>query len=166
MRDEMLLIRTHESMRLDTLTRFLHKANKNTFANPMAKKAASTRLNSQDYHFEEGNLAYHDTYFGDRDFIGEEIVYQDQQPFWGMNYFGSILADEVTSKELAAFLEKSIMQEYDDVIPVRGPREFSENGWTYRLSVDGGLSHFSGQEEILREGTVIYRLFLRGGLLR
>ena len=151
---------------METLASFLNKANKNTFANPNAKKVASTRLNSHDYHFEDGNWTYHDTYFGSRDFIGEEIVYQDQRPMWGMNYFGFILADDVTDKELGAFLEKSIMQEYDDIIPVRGPREFSENDWTYRLSVDGDISRFSGQEEILRDEKVVYRLFLRGGYLR
>jgi len=153
-------------MTIDAFTHFLHKANKNTFANANAKKASPTRLNSQDYHFEEGNLIYHDAYFGSRDFIGEEIVYEDQSPFWGMNYFGYITAEDVTDKELGAFLEKSIMQKYDDIIPVRGPREFSENNWTYRLSVDGDLSRFSGQEEILRDGKVVYTLSLRGGCLR
>lgn len=151
---------------MDALIRFLHKANKNTFANPNAKKVASMRPQSQDYHFEDGDFIYHDTYFGSRDFIGEEIIYQNQKPLWGMNYFGFILDDDVTDKELGAFLEKSIMQEYDDIIPVRGPREFSENNWTYKFSVDGNLARFSGQEEISRDGRVVYKLFVRGGLLR
>lgn len=151
---------------LDILKIFLHKANKNTFANSNAKKSASTRLNSSDYHFEEGNLIYHDTYFGDRDFIGEEIVYKDQKPVWGMNYYGYIFVEDVTNKELSAFLEKSIMQEYDDIIPIRGPKEFSENNWMYKIDIEGDLSRFSGKEEILRDGKVVYRLFCFGGLLQ
>lgn len=150
---------------IENLTHFLHKANKNTFANAAAKKTASTRPSSQDYHFEDGDFVYHDTYFGSRDFIGEEIVYQNQKPIWGMNYCGTILKEDITDKELGAFLEKSIMQEYDDIIPVRGPREFSDGGWTYRLSVDGDLARFFGQEEILYEGKVVYKLSLHGGLL-
>lgn len=151
---------------MEALTKFLHKANKNTFANANAKKTASARPGSSDYHFEEGDFAYHDTYFGSRDFIGEEIVYQNQKPIWGMNYCGTILREDVTDKELGAFLEKSIMQEYSDIIPVRGPREFSENNWTYRLSIDGDLTRFSGQEEILRDDEVVYRLVLHGGTLK
>lgn len=153
-------------MDLNELSRFLHEANKSTFANKDAKKAVSTRLNSADYHFEKENLIYHDTYFGDRDFIGEEIVYQNQLPVWGMNYYGSTLSVEVPQKELVAFLEKALMREYNDVIPVRGPRELTENGWTYKLSVDGDLARFSGVEEISQNGQVVYRLFLRGGLIR
>ncbi|MBI4599350.1 XRE family transcriptional regulator [Candidatus Uhrbacteria bacterium] len=138
---------------------------KNTFANASVEKAPSTRPHSSDYHFEEDNLIYHDTYFGNRDFIGEEIVYQDQNPVWGMNYYGYILAGGVTNKELSTFLERSIMQEYDDVIPVRGPKEFHENNWTYKLTVDGDISRFSGKEEISRNGEVVYRLFLFGGFI-
>ncbi len=40
----------------------------------------SSRLKSEDYHFEQGNLIYHDTYFGGKDFIGGEIVYKDEMP--------------------------------------------------------------------------------------
>lgn len=76
-----------------------------------------------------------------------------------MNYYGTILKEDVTNKELSTFLEKCIMQEYDDIILVRGPREFSENNWTYKLAVDGDLSRFTGTEEILRDGEVVYRLF-------
>lgn len=157
---------TEPIINIENLTLFLHKANKNTFANANAKKVSSTHPSSCDYHFEEGNFTYHDTYFGSRDFIGEEIVYQDQKPIWGMNYCGSIITDNATDKELNSFLETSIMQEYNDIIPVRGPREFSENNWTYKLTVDGELSRFTGIEEIFHDGKVVYRLFLHGGFLQ
>ena len=62
------------------LADFLSEANKNTYANKDAPKVAPSRLESEDYHFEKGNLIYHDTYFGGRDFIGEEIVYKNQKP--------------------------------------------------------------------------------------
>lgn len=156
----------YQGLPLDVLAQFLNEANKYTYANADVKKAASTRLNSEDYHFEKGNLIYHDTYFGSRDFVGEEMIYQDQKPKWGMNYYGFILDDNLTEKELASFLRKSLMQEYSGVIPVRGPQEFSENNWTYKLSVDGDLARFTGQEEILRDGKVVYRLFLHGGFIQ
>ncbi|MDO8523422.1 MAG: DUF5680 domain-containing protein [bacterium] len=156
----------NNSIDLNNLAQFLDEANKNTFANKNAEKAAPTRLGSSDYHFEKGNLTYHDTYFGDRDFIGEEIVYRDQEPIWGMNYFGFMLSDNVSAKEVGSFLEESIMQRYDNVIPVRGPLNFFKDKWVYKLSINGGLDRFSGQEEISYNHQLVYSLFLRGGLLR
>ena len=64
---------------------FLEQANKSTYANKDAPKASSSRLKSEDYHFEKDGLIYHDTYFGSRDFMGEEVVYKNTEPVWGLN---------------------------------------------------------------------------------
>ncbi|MBU1178914.1 XRE family transcriptional regulator [Patescibacteria group bacterium] len=145
---------------------FLNEANKSTYANKDAPKVVSSRLESEDYHFEKGNLVYHDTYFGKRDFIGEEIIYKNQQPVWGANYFGFIFDDNVSEKDVYAFLRQALMQEYNDVIPVRGPARFSEGAWSYQFSVSGGLENFSGQEEILLNGKIIYRCLIHGGFVQ
>jgi len=154
------------SIEMDVLARFLHTANKRTYANKDLPQVQSSRLKSQDYEFEQDQFTYRDTFFGDRDFIGEEIVYKRDRPVWGANYFWFILAKEIREAEVYDFLREALMQDYDDVIPVRGPREFSDGDWRYRFSVDGDLSNFSGQEEILLRERTIYRLFLHGGLIR
>lgn len=41
---------------------FLKKAKFNTYASNTAIKVASTRLNSKDYEYSEGEWIYHDTY--------------------------------------------------------------------------------------------------------
>lgn len=64
------------------LADFLREANLNTYANIGVKKATSLRPGSSDYHFEKGDLVYHDTYFGSTKFIGEEIVYKKGKPAW------------------------------------------------------------------------------------
>ena len=153
-------------MDTETLAQFLRDANKATYANASAKKTASTRLESEDYHFEQGDLMYHDTYFGGRDFIGGEVVYEAQKPKWGMNYYGFVLEDALPEKEVYDFLRKALMKDVTGILPVRGPKQFSENGWMYTLSLDGDLSRFFGQEEISRSGTVVYRCFLHGGFIR
>ncbi len=135
-------------MNIDTLAKFLNEANKATYANKSAPKVVSSRLKSEDYHFEKNGLIYHDTYFGGRDFIGEEIVYENDKPMWGANYFGFVLDEKVSEKDIYDFLRKALMQEYDDVIPVRGPSNFSADDKQYRFSTDGDLSNFSGKEEI------------------
>ncbi len=148
------------------LAEFLSEANKNTYANKDASQADSSRLKSNDYHFEKDGLIYHDTYFGARDFIGEEIVYEDKKPVWGANYFGFILDDSVQERRVYKFLRQALMQEYDDIIPVRGPKEFSDGKRTYRFSVKGDLSNFSGQEEIILDGKDVYRCYIHGGFIR
>ena len=148
------------------LTKFLNEANKATYANKDAPKVTSLRLKSEDYHFEKDNLVYHDTYFGGRDFIGEEIVYKSQEPVWGANYFGFVLDKAVSKKDVYDFLRKALLQEYGDVIPVRGPESFSIDDKRYTFIVEGGLENFSGKEEISFEGRVIYRCLIHGGYIR
>lgn len=150
----------------DELAEFLGEANKNTYANANAPKVASTRLESEDYHFEKGDLMYHDTYFGGRDFIGEEIVYKNKKPVWGANYFGFVLDESVGENDVYDFLRKALMEEYDDIIPVRGPARFSEGKWAYSFSVEGDLKNFVGKEEISLNNELAYRCFVHGGLIQ
>ena len=153
-------------MNTDKLAQFLNAVNKATYANKSAPKVASSRIKSEDYHFEKDNLIYHDTYFGGRDFIGEEIVYENEKPVWGANYFGFVLDENISEKDVYDFLRRAFMQEYDDVIPVRGPAKFSDGGWTYQFTTSGGLENFAGQEEILLDEKVVYRCLIHGGSIR
>jgi hypothetical protein len=148
------------------LADFLNEANKSTYANENAPRSASTRLESEDYHFEKGDLIYHDTYFGGRDFIGEEIVYKNKKPLWGANYFGFVLDENIREKDVYDFLRKALIQEYDNVIPVRGPASFSEDKWDYTFSADGELENFAAKEEILFNGVIVYRCLIHGGYIR
>ena len=142
---------------------FLEEANKNTYANKEVAKAPSTRLRSDDYRFEKDELIYHDTYFGARDFIGEEIVYENQKATWGLNYYGFITSATFHEKEVYDILRKALMKKCGDIIPVRGPKEFSEEKWKYVNSVQGNLDRFHGKEEILVDGNSIYECLYHGG---
>ena len=153
-------------MNIETLTKFLNEANKATYANKTAPKVAPSRLKSEDYHFEKDGLIYHDTYFGGRDFIGEEVIYENEKPAWGANYFGFVIDEKVSEKDVYDFLRKALMQKYDNVIPVRGPSNFSADDKEYRFSADGNLENFSGKEEILFGGKVVYRCLIHGGMIK
>ena len=67
---------------------FLIKAKTSTYADGIKYKVTSTKPNSIDYHYEEDSFIYHDTYFGSKEFYGEEIVYFDNLPIWHMEYKG------------------------------------------------------------------------------
>src|SRR5262245_4078646 len=92
------------------LVNFLSEANVNTYANKAAAKAVASRLGSEDYHYERGDLIFHDTYFGVRDFIGSEVIYKNRKPGWGMNYYGVMLSDQMDEKLLYGFLRDALIQ--------------------------------------------------------
>lgn len=83
-----------------TLIGFLIDAKKNTYASGNASKSQSTRLNSHDYEYKveiEGeSMIYHDTYFGGLNFIGEEVVYRNNEPKWAMNYYGNTIDESLS----------------------------------------------------------------------
>jgi len=148
-----------------SLGRFLNDTNNSTYANKDAAKAPATRPQSEDYHFEQGDFVYHDTYFGDRDFIGGEVVYKDNVPVWGMNYYGYILVPSVSEKTVYNFLREALMQEDAGVIPVRGPASHESNDWRYVNIPVGGLDRFTGKEEIYQGGVLVYRADYHGGFI-
>jgi hypothetical protein len=145
------------------LARFLVDAHRNTYADKQAAKAPSSRLRSFDYHFERDGLAYHDTYFGLRDYLGEEIVYRSDVPIWGMNYHGIVLADDLGEGDVYDFLREALQQDCIGIEPARGPRSYRRAEWSYTNDVDGKLDEFAGTEVIHVGDRVVYRCRYHGG---
>src|SRR5712691_3359571 len=145
------------------LAEFLVAAHRNTYADKGAAKAPSTRLRSLDYRFERDDLLYHYTYFGMRDYIGEEIIHQREAPIWGMNYYGIILAIDAGEGEVYNFLRDALMQDCVGIEPARGPHLYRRDRWTYGNSVEGTLDDFSGIELIHRGDELVYRCHYHGG---
>ena len=150
---------------LDVLESFLKEANLNTYANKKAEKAASLRHGSRDYHFEKDDLTFHDTYFGATKFIGEEIVYKNNKPTWGMNYYGFTLNDNISEGIFDAILRPALMAGSGDNIPVRGPEEFINGEWKYTFKAEGSLANFTGIEEISKNEEIVCRLHCHGGFI-
>ena len=152
---------------MKALEQFLIEAKKQTYANENIEKVNSSRLNSKDYEYKKDNMVYHDTYFGGTNFIGEEVVYIDNKIYWGMNYYGvtldSNLGEEAMDKALRPALMKVGM---DNIIPVRGPKEFCNGEYKYIFNVDGDLSYFNGTETIYKNNQKIYELKCSGGFIK
>ena len=112
---------------------FLIEAKKQTYANSSAERILNTRLNSKDYEYQKDNMIYHDTYFGGTRFIGEEVVYVDNQTYWAMNYYGVTLDESLGEEAMDNALRPALMSVGKDeaVIPVRGPREFINDEYKY-----------------------------------
>ena len=147
---------------------FLVKAKKSTYANSNAPKVLSSRLKSKDYEFTDGKFTYHDTYFGGVKFIGEEVVYYNDNILWGMNYYGVTLDDSLTEELMDKVLRVALMKvgKDKDIIPVRGPKEFVNEDYLYTFNVDGDMENFVGTERIYKDKKLIYELKCHGGILK
>ncbi len=143
--------------------RFLIEAKKNTYA-AGGKLSAPSRPGSKDLFFQQGDYSYLDTYLGDLDFIGEEAVWREGKPLWGMNYYGIMLTDEIP-EEFSHCL-KGALSRVPEEAPFRGPASFQYGELGYICHWNGNVDRFEGSEEILDNGKGIYRLVFHGGSLR
>ena len=153
---------------MGNIEEFLIEAKKQTYANGSVEKKSSSRLNSNDYEYKKENMIYHDTYFGGTKFIGEEVVYVDSKPYWGMNYYGVTFDENLGEEAMDNALRPALMKVGEDssIIPVRGPREFINGEFKYLFDVTGDISNFSGIESVYKNNVKIYELKCNGGLIK
>ena len=144
------------------------KAKKGTYANGDAPKVLSSRLNSKDYEFTDGNFTYHDTYFGGVKFMGEEVVYYNNDILWGMKYYGVTIDDSLSEELMDKVLRVALMKVGEDksVIPARGPKEFVNEDYLYTFRADGDMENFVGTEQIYKDKKLIYELKCHGGIIK
>lgn len=152
---------------MDDLKKFLIEAKKQTYANGNIEETSSSRASSRDYEYKSGNYIYHDTFFGSTRFIGEEVVYFDNKPYWGMNYYGVTLDETLSEETMDNALRPALMMVgEDDIIPVRGPKEFINREYKYTFEIAGELDCFNGIETIYKDDKKIYELHCSGGLIK
>lgn len=142
---------------------FLLRAKKATYAAGDAGTVQPSRTRSHDLAYREGDLSYLDTYLGGFAFIGEEAVWKDGTPVWGMNYYGSMTISEIPDG-FGDFLKLALRQVPEDA-PYRGPTRFEEGQYTYFCRWQGNLERFSGDESITLDGKEIYVLYFHGGTI-
>ncbi len=128
--------------------------------------APSSRTGSHDLGWQDGALRYLDSYFGGSDFVGQEVVWDGDEPVWAMNYYGYILNDGLIDAQRAGATIKAALS------AMYAEGRFL-GGWTYEgphgLYEDvseGDVTRFSGQESIRCAGEIAYRLDYHGGLIR
>lgn len=142
---------------------FLVRAKKNTYAAGMAP-TGSSRPGSHDLFYNEGPYLYIDTYLGGFHFIGEEVVWKSGIALWGMNYYGRMVSKDIP-EGFSPFLKAALLR-VPEARPFRGPENFSDEGFFYSCSSKGSLTRFNGEEEILLNGDLVYRLMFHGGEIK
>ena len=149
-------------------TQILIDTRDQTYADEKVEKVNSSRYGSKDYEYKKDNMIYHDTYFGGINFIGEEVVYLDNQIYWAMNYYGITLDETLGEEAMDSALRPALMNVGKDnnIIPVRGPKEFINGEYKYTFEVEGDLDYFNGIEIIYKNDKKIYELRCNGGLIK
>ncbi len=147
---------------------FLIEAKKQTYANENVKKILSSRKGSFDYEYSNDKMTYHDTYFGGTKFMGEEVIYtSNDTPIWGMNYYGITLNENLSEEAIDNALRPALMKVGEDnILPVRGPKEYINNGFRYTFEVNGNLDYFDGVETIYKDDEKVYVLKCHGGIIK
>jgi len=123
------------------------------------------RPGSHDLKFTDGDWSYLDSYFGGRDFIGEEVVYFQGKPVWAMNYYGHILSpDLITPVQAGQVIKASLSKMYLEG-RFLGGFEFQHAGYIYTDTSEGEMTSFRGREYISKNGETVYELVYHGGLI-
>jgi hypothetical protein len=126
---------------------------------------ASSRPGSHDLKFADGDWSYLDSYFGGRDFIGEEVIYYHGKPIWAMNYYGRILRpDLITPTQTGQVIKASLSKMYLEG-RFLGGFAYKVKGFTYTDTSAGEVTSFRGREFISLEAEAVYELFYDGGLI-
>lgn len=154
-----------KSMENDELYAFIVRAKSATYVGD-GEHVSPCRLGSHDLLFEEEKWAYHDSYFGSSDFIGEEVVYYEGKPVWAMNYYGRILrADLITAAQAGQMIKASLSRVHKEGRFLGGFKH-TEQDLTYVDASNGNVDCFHGRELIHRGQETAYELNYHGGLIK
>ena len=150
---------------LTALHAFIIRAKAATYAGS-GQKLLPYRLGSHDLQVYDGDWAYHDSYLGESDFIGEEIIYYQRQVVWGMNYFGYILQpDRISSAQAGHVIKVSLTRLYQEG-RFLGGFEHTVDDLHYVDTSEGDFQLFHGKEWIEHKGQIVYELGYHGGLVK
>lgn len=149
----------------ETLNAFIVRAKANTYVGS-EQKSLSYRPSAHDLQFHADDFSYLDSYFGGTDFIGQEVVYYQQQPVWAMNYYGRILLPQLIDGAQAGQIIKASLSELYKQGRFLGGFEYSVGDSIYTDTNEGTVASFIGKEWIIRQGQQVYKLVYHGGLIK
>ncbi len=124
-----------------------------------------SRQESHDLEYLCGDYYYRDSYFGGKDFLGEEIVWLQAKPIWGENYFGKIIQPGlITPEEIGKMIKASLSRQYLEGRFLGGFRH-TEGNLIYIDKNEGDWHNFTGEESISKDGIIVYQLHYHGGMI-
>jgi hypothetical protein len=146
------------------LTEFIIQAKLNTYASKGEGGEKKLPDGAKELTFEQDKFSYRDRYFGFNNFIGEEIVWENKKPIWGMNYYGQLLNSKLSPEDIYTFLQKCL-RKIPKEQPYRGPDYLKETKFEYFNESTGDLTKFLGLERISFGAEDVFKLVYHGGLI-
>ncbi|MFW9828343.1 MAG: DUF5680 domain-containing protein [Candidatus Thorarchaeota archaeon] len=146
------------------LSNFLVKAKTKTYASVGESREKILQDGCKELKYSEGNFLYRDRYYGFNPFIGEEVVFDNGEFIWGMNYYGSVIEHQISAIDVYRFLQKAMRLVREDR-PYRGPNNYIEGDFKYIDESEGNIKSFFGKETIIFRGEEIYKLYYHGGII-
>ncbi len=148
------------TVNLKELKKFIVEARKNTYAGVGNPVDNPRLIGSVQLEYQKGDFFYRDIYFtGAENFIGQEVIYQNNKSVWSMVYFGS-----AEPKEVSDFLKTSLLTLAEEC-RFGKKCEFEKRNFHYKDEGNGTLKRFNGEEEISIKGKEVYKLNYHGGLV-
>ena len=152
-------------MNIKQLSKFLVKAKINTYTSSGEGGEKVLFDGSKEFEFIEGEFKYRDSYFGLNFFVGEEIVWKSGKTVWGMNYYGKIVSQTVSPRQIYQFLQEAL-RKIPENKPFRGPQRFQKDNFKYFNKTKGTVEKFEGEEMIFHKGISVYKLIYHGGIIK
>jgi len=146
------------------LRKLLHEAKVNTYARSGEGGEAKLKNGGKKFEYRKGKFYYQDIYFGYNPFVGEEIIFYQQNPVWGMNYYGQVITKNIPAKDIYSFLKKALRKP-NLASPYRGPDVYKSGDLKYVNKAEGHIDDFKGREKIYYKNKLIYILNYHGGSL-
>lgn len=156
----MVSISDKQATDIEKIVKFRLEANVNTYAAYM-NETDSTRLDSHDFTYSNGDYTYRDTYVGGAQFAGEEAVWYKGVAKYAMNYMGRVWGQQFSGDFL-----KEALRMADENMPYRGPEYYASGEYVYKCNVVGDFTWFQGFEEIYWNNEKVYECYFHGGLMR
>ena len=153
---------------LVALNGFLGRASKATYAGD-GNEVETQRKGFKELEYSEADWYYRDSYTGYLRSWGQEVVYHENKPYWTCLYGGGMNEDNMNSgfaDKTFNFLKKALSEgEKESSFQPRGPKEFTDDSWSYECNVDGSIDKFSGHEVIKYNNKIVFTHDFFGGLV-
>jgi len=150
---------------LKKLAEFIVEANQNTWAADKGK-VIPQRPGCKELDYEKGDWHLRDSYTGYFRAPGMTIIYYKGQPAWTMAYGGSGMEEDKyeTTGPTFDFLKAALMK-VTPQLPYRGPRNYKDGEYQYKLRVKGDLADFDGKEMIFKDKELVFSQLIFGGVV-
>lgn len=97
------------------LEQFIVEAKAACYVGGKAAEPKASRTGAHDLSYVRGAFRYLDSYFGGTDFLGQEVVWKNEEPIWALNYYGRILDPERIDGERAGnIIKKALVALYQE----------------------------------------------------